>query len=320
MQKGKRLDLSTADMSFHDRFKNFLYDTPNPNYTGYHLEYDSRNSVYIVTPGSRAGERIGLLDEVVFKYVVQFKTFSDWALARGYKVNPSYKTWEIIKREYPPITISKQELETIEGLPALGKFMVEKQREKKTIRKYFIDLDLVRDIFVFACRTGQRISDIKRFQAIQVVGDVWTFTQRKGNRTKIKSIRIPLDGFITNALLILRKYNYSLPKVSEADINLGIKEIAKRAGITEAFYIERWAGNKKIQIPGFKYEFLSSHTGKKSFITILAGLGVPLKNISDFTGTSIRTIEKHYLGEADIDQARKYLRQAESEPPLMKVS
>lgn len=318
MQKGKRLDFSQFDMSFHDRFKNFLYDTPNPNYTGYHLEYNSIDHLFVVTPGAVDGKHIGLLDEVVFKYVVILKTVCDWATARGYKVHPSYKTWQIIKREYPPISLTLPELEAVERVP-LGKMVIKKQREGNRTARYTVNLDAVRDILVFACRTGQRISDIKRFSGVQVIEDTWTFTQRKGNRTKIKTIEIPFTGYCLPAQMILQKYNNSLPRISEAELNIGIKEVCRQAGIDQDMYIERWAGSKKIRITGKKYEFISTHTGKKSFITILAGEGVPVSVLSEFTGTSQKTIERHYLGKTDKERVKGYLNKVSSQSIMRKA-
>lgn len=320
--KVSRLDFSKMDLSFYERFKNFLYDTPNPNYLGYHLNYDSTDRVYVVTPGVVVGQHIGLFDDVVFKYIVILKTICEWVENRGYKVHPSYKDprqWVIIKREYPPISLTRPELEAIENLHNLGYQTITKLRESGRKSKYRINLSHVWDYFVFACRTGQRISDIMRFQAIQVKGDTWTFVQKKGNRTKIKTIELPLVGFSSVAELILKRNNYKLPKISEGDLNIGIKELARIAGITEPIYIERWAGNKQIRIPGTKDEFISTHTGKKSFITILASEGVPVKAISDFTGTSIRTIESHYLGKTDPAKARQYLMQAGGQQAIMKA-
>lgn len=318
-QKGNRLDFSQFDMAFHDRFKNFLYDTSNPNYTGYHLEYNSNDSVYVVTPGAVSGQHIGLLDEVVFKYLVILKGVCDWAADRGYVVHQSYKTWQIIKREYPPISLTLSELEAVENV-TLGNMIIKKQRDKKRFSDFTLNLDAVRDILVFACRTGQRISDIRRFSSIQVVDDTWTFTQRKGNRTKIKTIEIPFTGYCLPALLILQKYNYKLPRIAEADINLGIKEVCKRAGIDKEIYIERWAGSKKIRIYGKKYEYISTHTGKKSFITILAGEGVPVSVLSEFTGTSQKTIERHYLGKTDKERVKGYLNKVSNQAIMRKAN
>jgi hypothetical protein len=318
-QKGRRLDFSAFDMSFHDRFKNFLYDTPNPIYNGYRLVYDSANSLYILTPGT-IGLPVGLFDDTVFKYITQLKTVCEWVAVRGYMAHASYKTWEVIKRQYKPITYTLTELEAIESLPRLGRIIKEIEHPSRKTTVVQIDLDYCRDYISFASRTGPRISDVKRFEPHQIKGDEWAFTQRKGNRTKVNTVQIPLTGFSSPAKLILEKYNYQLPRISETNLNIGIKEVCKRAGLTDQMFIERWAGSKKVRIYGEKWEFISSHTCKKSCITIMAGEGIPVPIISQITGTSERTIYSHYLGDIDIHKVRDYLNKAGENKAVMKIA
>lgn len=318
-QNGKRLDFSTMDMDFLDRFKNFLYDTPNPNYHGYSLVYHPSDSVYIVTAGHDGIHPIGLFDETVFKYIVQLKTVADWIADRGYPVHPARKDWKIINRVYPPISLTRPELERVEAMVKLGIFK-KKIKTATGERTAYIDLDICRDYLSMECRTGQRISDLKRFKPDHIQGDFLLITQQKGNRMKVKNIRLPLMGFSSMAKLILQKYNYKLPYISEPYLNIGIKEVCRRAGITERIYIERWAGNKKIRIPFDKCDGISTHTGKKTFITILAGDGVPVKVISGWTGTSIKTIDRHYLGETDDEVSIKYMKSAEETKVNMKIA
>jgi hypothetical protein len=294
------LTFDKLDFEFYTAFKNFLYDTPNPVYSKYSLVPDIQNpGAYLMVEGNK-GMTVGLMDDVVFKYFVNIKTVCAWAEKRGYEVNPAYKNWEIIKREYEPISLTFEELQSLEGalLPN--------------------HLDIARDYLSLECRTGQRISDLRRFNKDDIEGDVWSFYQVKGNRIKSKLIELPLDGFAARARVILQKYDYVLPKLSEQKINKSIKEACKIAGIDSHIYIERWAGNMKIRIPGKKYEFVSTHTGKKSFITILASEGVPVSVLSLLTGTSQKTIERHYLSRIPTNKVRDYLTKAGNAQDLMK--
>lgn len=282
------LTFEQMDFNFYDSFKKFLYGNYNPVYSGYSLSRDAGDT-YTVVSGD-AGTPIGLFDDVVFKYIINLKTICAWAEKRGYAPHKSYKEWEIIKREYPPITLNEEELIRIELL---------------NLPKH---LDIARDFLVLECRTGQRISDIRGITKESIQDDTWNLIQKKGNRMNVKHIEFPLgEEFTMNAKLILEKYNYSLPKMAEQLINKYIKQVCKLAGIDQPIFIERWAGNRKIRIPGKKYEFLSTHTGKKSFITILASQGTPVAFLSALTGTSQKTIERHYLGKVDIKKVKEYL-------------
>jgi site-specific recombinase XerD len=297
------LTLEDLDLNFYDEFKAFLYNQPNPVYTGFDLRYDRDNSVYLLVASDSPACTIGLFDDVVFKYFVNLKTVCLWAEKRGHEVNQSYISWEIIKREYPPISLTEEELIRIESLNLKG------------------HLDIARDYLVLECRTGQRISDLKKIKPENIKGNIWTLTQKKGNRIKAKHINFPLVGFSSSALLILEKYNYELPKLSEQKLNEHIKSVSRLAGITTDTFIERWAGSKKVRITGLKYEFISTHTGKKTFITVLASKGIPIKVLSDLTGTSIKTIERHYLGTTNVEITSSWLEKADpNSKSIMKIT
>lgn len=289
-------DLTFADLdqNFYDEFKKWLYGNDNPVYAGYDLRSDPDGDGYILVACDSPAVRVGLFDDVVFKYITNIQTIIHWAEKRGYQVNPSYKDWEIIKREYPVISLTLDELQRIEAIQILPRH-----------------LELARDYLSVCCRTGQRISDVKRISSLAISSGTWKIFQKKGSRQKQKIVELPLVGFSEPVKDIIQKYGGQLPALSEQHINKHIKTLCQLAGITQEIYIERWQGNKKIKIPGKKYEFISCHSGKRSFITILGGMGVPVKVISDLTGTSIRTIEKHYLGKVEMNIVESYLRKIE---------
>lgn len=297
------LTFEQLDFNFHDNFKTFLYNSPNPVYTGYNLSFDSNTGVHTLLAADKPVHTVGLFDDTVFKYLVHIKTICAWAVQRGYNVHPSYKEWKIIKRTYPIISLTLDELERIEALNNLPRH-----------------LEVARDYLSIACRTGQRISDVKRISSLSIGSGTWTVFQKKGSRMKQKEIHLPLVGFCSPVIDIINKYGGKLPEMAEQNLNVHIKTVCKEAKINQEVYTERWAGNKKIRIPGMKYEYISSHVGKKSFITILAGQGVPIKVISDLTGTSIKTIEKHYLGRTDLYIIDNYLKNISSERKLKKAN
>lgn len=297
------LTFEELDFNFYNAFKSFLYDTPNPNYIGYHLEYDSHNSVHVVTPGTVPDKFIGLLDDVVFKYFINLKTICAWAGKRDYKPNSAYKEWEIIKREYPAISLSLHELKKVEEivLPA--------------------HLDIARDYLSLECRTGQRISDLKRFDKSDINGNLWTFTQKKGNRLNANRISLPLVGYCAPALLIIQKHNFELPKITEAKLNKYIKTVCKEAFIDTPMYIERWAGNKKVRIPGLKYEFLSTHTGRKTFITTcLQSKQFSTHTVMQITGIRSEKTLRHYFSGSEIGTIEAGLRGIEDDRSAMRIA
>jgi integrase len=223
---------------------------------------------------------------------------------RGYVINPAHKKWEIIKRQYPPIPLTLEELENLESAKIENKAH-----------------DRGRDYLALECRIGQRISDLKKIRKdlIDHENRTWTHKPQKGNRTSSKTITVYFKGYCAPAYMILAKYDFQMPKVSDQKINENIKEACKTAGIDKQIFIERWAGNRRIRIHGKKYEFISSHTGRKTFITI--GLQyMPPKLVMDLAGIDSYETLKHYEGESQGDIIEQYLKSIEDNKPIMKVS
>jgi hypothetical protein len=118
--------------------------------------------------------------------------------------------------------------------------------------------------------------------------------------------------------MVLAKYNFELPKISEQKLNKNIKRVCEIAGITKEIFIERWAGNKCIRISGKKYEFISTHTGRKTFITIALQF-MPPKLVKDLTGIEDYKTLKHYEGESEAEIIEGYLNKIEEGNYLRKA-
>lgn len=298
------LAFEELDFNFYDAFKKFLYDNPNPVFSGFSLDHCPDSGDYILVRSDKPRNPVGLFDDTVYKYIIHLKTICGWAEKRGYNVHPSYKEWQIIKRQYPVISLTYHELQAIENLSGLPKH-----------------LRIAQDYFSIGCRTGQRISDVKRISSLAIASGTWAIHQKKGSRQRQKVVNLPLIDFAAPVIDIVNKHGGKLPEISEQHLNQHIKELCKRAGIDQEIYTERWQGNKKIKIPGKKFEFIHLHTGKATFITILGSQGAPLSVLSDFTGTSQKTIEKHYLGNIPLYLAEKYLKITNESPvPLRKAN
>lgn len=269
------LTLDVLDMNFYDRFKNWLHS-------------------------------VGLFDAKVYKYFVNLSTVLTWAVKRGYVVHmtgdqPTYKGWEIIKREYDPITLTMDELEKLESLEiteALVRAKVPLKKGGKQVGITAQALIIARDCLVIECRTAQRISDLKRFNINDVEDMIWTNTVRKGSRLKVTKTKVPFNTkFTAPAWNILAKYGFKFPEISEQKINKNIKRVCKLAGIDQEVTIHRWKQNEQVAITKPKCEFLSTHTGRRTFITIGLQYLKP-KLVKDLAGITWKTLSR-YEGQAE---------------------
>lgn len=269
------LALNRLDNNFYDDFKNWLFEK-------------------------------GLFDASVYKYFSNLSTFLTWADARGYEIHytkgkPTHKSWEIIKRRYEPLTLTLAELEKLETLQINEAIIAEKLPPKKQgIRgeKTIKALTIARDIFLLECRTCQRISDLKRFDLKDVVDGWWNNPVTKGNRLHAKKVRIPFNTTYTApAWAILQNYRFVLPEFTEQKVNENIKTVCMLAGIDQDITQYRWKQNERVEIRGKKFEFITTHTARKTFITLALQFMMP-KYVKDLAGISWSTL-KHYEGQSE---------------------
>src|SRR5688572_23729148 len=279
-------DFQTLDFNFYDRFKTYLYSIPNQFYLQHCLV--NRGDYWELVKGDH-GELVGIFDDQVFAYLIQLKTFLKWAEKRDYLVNNSYKSWQILKRKHDPIALTLSELEILEN------HIFQSTAE-----------DTARDYLVLQCRTGQRISDIKRFNLKDFSDLKWTFAPKKGNRLSPKTVTVHFKGFCSPAVDILQKYNWKLPVISDQKLNENIKRACKSAGINSPVEYIRWAQNKRVIYKCPKYELISNHSGRRTFITLSLQVGLPVEYVMALTGiTEYKTI-RHYKGKFEdsaIEQA-----------------
>lgn len=143
----------------------------------------------------------------------------------------------------------------------------------------------VRNLFVISCFAGCRHSDGVNLTKSNIVGNNLQYVSVK---TKIHSV-VPLKP-------IVREYIASCPKIEIDDTTYNniIRRIAKKCGITDKVKVFK-AGEEK---EGEKWEFISSHTSRRTFATLLYLRGVDLYTISKMIGhNSVKTTEGYICAD-----------------------
>lgn len=139
---------------------------------------------------------------------------------------------------------------------------------------------VVRDIFIVQCYLGQRISDMSLKTAIIKEEEI-ELIQKKTSQ----SVTIPLITPIVKE--ILSEYNYSFPLnivTDRVNMNGTIKEIVKEAGINEICNKKEQFGTEIKVIQKEKWELVTTHTARHSFITNLLIKGHSREQIKKITG------------------------------------
>jgi integrase len=148
-------------------------------------------------------------------------------------------------------------------------------------------LERVRDIFCFGCFTGLRYSDISRLRKEHIKGREINMVSEKTT----EHLNIPLNNYTSS---ILKKYNYALPVISIQKANDFLKDAGKLAKIEESVILTKFRGVAEIQIKKPKYEFLTTHAARRTFVTLSLEKGMRPETVMSITGhKEYRTFKKY---------------------------
>lgn len=269
--KGTKLILREMDGKFLDQFEVFLSRKKNTN----------------------DGDKEGLLNDTIHKYISTLKVFLKWCNDNDYLVHPDvFKTQKtnFKKKAYNEIiALSESEIQ---------KLMNHDLSDRPSLER-------VRDLFCLLCYTGQRFEDLINFDPKDIKNNAWDFISVKVK----KRVIVPFEGYIAPAKDILERIGYSVPKISNQKFNEYIKTVGKLAGMDEIIKITRYSGKQKLVIEKRKYDFLSSHVGRRSMVTNLLSRNVPITLVQKLTAHSdIRTLMKYESTNTDslIDALNKF--------------
>ncbi len=213
-------------------------------------------------------------NNTTFKHIQNLRTFLNWALERDLTDNIKYQKFNPIKRSNPEsIALTKEELKLLVDCTDLTQ-----------------KLERTKDLFLFMVYTGQRYSDAVQFNKDDVKNDVWYFRQKK--TTKV--MKIPLSR---PAILILEKYDYNLPVMSNQKMNSNLKYLGEKAGIDEIVAQVKYNGSKQTIERYPKYQLLTSHVARRTFVSLAAYGGISQQVIKSFTGHSTDRMVSQYFIE-----------------------
>lgn len=137
--------------------------------------------------------------------------------------------------------------------------------------------DRARDLFLIGVYSGQRFSDYSVFESADVLGDMII---KRSEKTETNAF-IPLHDKLKD---LLEKYEWKLPKISSQKFNVQIRKAVKNAGINTKVKKTNYTGNKKDVVYYEKWQIVSSHTARRTFITLAAERGMPDHIIMKITG------------------------------------
>lgn len=226
---------------------------------------------------------------VALKFI---KTICNYSRKRGVKTHDLISEISAKWEKITPIYLTFAELEQIEKTNDLPEY-----------------LENAKDFLIISCYTSQRVSDFLRFNSDMIRYEkgkpLLEFTQQKTN----KIMTIPVHKKVIE---ILEKRNGQFPRqISDVNYNLYIKEVCKRANLTQMV-----KGSKKVETEpeskqyrketGMypKYELVTSHIGRRSFCSNFYGL-IPTTFLIYMSGHSTEQMLLTYIGKSNKDLAKE---------------
>lgn len=274
-QSGNAISNSTLKRYEYNQtlLKNFENDTK------FKLRFDRINNVFFNKFVEYCIKKKKHSNNTLSRNIGLLKTFLYWAMRNKYTYNDDFINFKNIKRfKTDEIALTLNQVKEI----------AEKDLSKNK------RLERVRDLFIFGCATGMRFSNYSKVKKADIQNNFINAVDVKSNS---KTLSIPLNSISES---ILEKYDYNLPNISNQKFNKYLKELFKELEYDEIQKKTTKLGNSIIEKENILYNRISSHTARRTFITIMKNQRVPDKVIMSYTGhKSLEVFNNYYRPNED---------------------
>lgn len=210
----------------------------------------------------------GFVDNTVGKYVKTLKSFLHFATDRGYNDYSAFQRFKAPDHEVDTVYLTFNDLLEIKNLRLVD----------------HPDLSEARDWFLLSCFTGLPYIDMMQLKPEHCkfnrhIGDYLHLISRKTRHT----LRIPIVNPYVKQI-IDRIIAGHLHRISNPKMNVYVKELAKMAGISELCEVTHFRGSERITRVIPKHELVSTHTGRRTFVTQSLERGMRPEVVMQITG------------------------------------
>lgn len=183
--------------------------------------------------------------------LTRFRAFILWAIDNGHTTNNPFKHFTIGEIVYgTPIYITNEErTQLLETDLSANK-----------------EIEIQRDIFIFHCFIGCRVSDLFKMTYLNIIGDAIEYIPRKTKEDRPITVRVPLSK---TAIALIDKYREEgrerlFPFSTEQHYNRKIKEAFRLARLDRTVTVLDQRTRQEVHKP--LYEVASSHMARRTFI------------------------------------------------------
>lgn len=228
----------------------------------------------------------GFRNSYTMKLCSFLRWFLRWAYGSGFYEGQLHQTWRV-KLKGPK-----------EGRQAVVYLTIEElQRMEAADLSEHRDLEAIRDVFVFCCYSGLRFSDAAALKAEDIHdGSIHIVTKKTSD-----TLTIELNS---HTKAIIEKWRglpkgKVLPTISNQNTNYRLKELARLVGIESPVHTVHFIGSKRFDEVHPKWEVLTTHAARRTFVVTALTLGIPAEVIIRWTGHSDFKAMKPYMAIVD---------------------
>ncbi|MDR1755589.1 MAG: phage integrase SAM-like domain-containing protein [Culturomica sp.] len=268
----------TKFASIREHFKAF------DSLLNFHTATDEKMQEYVKYLGKQ-----GMRNTTIAKNLAFVRWFFRWAASKGYyngtihnTFRPKLKGTDGNSKEV--IFLTQEEIEVLQNFQ---------------FRHRQGHLERVRDVLLFTCFTGLRYSDAAKLTRQDIKNGFLQIVTQK----TVDGIRIELNK---HAQAILDKYkgiefpqDKALPVISNVKMNQYLKELGQVCELNEPQRIVYFKGNVRHEEIYPKWQLLTTHCGRRSFVVNALRLGIPAEVIIRWTGHSDYQAMKPYVKIVD---------------------
>lgn len=230
----------------------------------------------------------GMKSSSIKTMCMQLRSILNWAVKYNAPVSPTYANIVFPKVVNQKIALTSDEVSRIAYFD-IDRFYANR-------RKDFRDtMERVRDMFVLSCNLFQRHSDMLRIDRSCFERNTFSIVQQKtGNRATVNIDQFAIDAKTTYR--ILEKYDYQAPyKASIGNYNSYLHILMRDIGFDEQIRIEDRIDGKLVSSMIPKWQLISSHTARRTAITINVIRGHNLHSLKRCSGHSDLRIFDNYI-------------------------
>ncbi|WP_201978102.1 site-specific integrase [Hymenobacter rubidus] len=214
-----------------------------------------------------------LVDSAVHKNLFRLKHFLNWALDNGYPVIADPKKFSWQHREPDILTLTRQEVQRLADLDLSARPA----------------LDNARALFMLGVYTGLRFSDVASLRPEHIQADRLRVTTQKTRLTVTVPVRPEARP------LLARVTEGTLRPLANQKLNGHLKELARLAEIDAPTERVRYAGGQRRATTAPKYEFVTTHTARRTFVTLALEAGVRPEVVMRITGHKSLSAFRRYV-------------------------